>query len=119
MSVEAWLKSILEAALRIADRKAQEDAWLTSGERKSSPDEVFQMLMEDSVPDEFFRKYSGNYSAAQLDTWHEFRTKLYRFYDKMPIKVSPKEVLADPEWDDVRQAAGRFVEAFAPTAPLR
>ncbi len=112
MSYEEWLARILDAAQSIASRKFQEEAWFPGGKVMSSPDEVSQILVEDCTADLFFETYGKTFTMEQVECWNELRSRLERYYDKMPRHPDARRVLDDPEWNLVRQAAERFVRAF-------
>lgn len=115
MSYEEWLNCILNAARHIASRAYQAEAWKSGGKLVSSPDEVYQGLMEDCTPDLFFERYREILDDAQLQSWCELRSRLMQYYDRMPLHSEPDQVLNDPAWEVVRQAAGSFVLAFTGT----
>jgi hypothetical protein len=112
MSYEKWLSSILHAAQNISSRAFQEETWKAGGDLVSSPDEVFQALMEDCTPDLFFEVYGGTLTHEQVQGWRDLKSRLTSYYDRMPLYPDPAKVLIDPEWENVRQAAGSFVLSF-------
>ncbi len=112
MSYNVWLDHIIGAAQDIASRDFQEEAWFPGGKVVSSPDEIYQTLMEDSTTDLFFETYGKTFTTSQIQCWNELRSLLEQYYTKMPLRPDPRRVLDDPEWDLVRQAAKRFVRAF-------
>ena len=113
MSFKEWSDHIIDAAQTIASREYQEVAWFPGAKVVSSPDEIYQTLMEDSTPDLFFETYGKTFTSHQIQCWNEFRSLLELYYDKMPRHPDPRRVLEDPEWDLVRHAAKRFVRAFS------
>lgn len=115
MSREKWLACIIEAAQNISSRDFQKEAWSPGGRVVSSPEEVYQSLMEDCTFDLFFQTYGKAFSEEQSRSWSELRTRLEEYYDKLPVFPNPHDVLNDPEWDSVRGAAERFVLAFSGT----
>lgn len=112
LSYKERLDMILRAARDIASKEFQEEAWFPGGKIVLSPDEIYQMLMEGSLPDRFFAEYGKTFTSGQMQVWNDFRSLLERYYDKMPLRPDPRQVLDDPGWDLVRQAAQRFVVAF-------
>jgi len=112
MSYEEWLNCILNAAQDISSRAFQEEAWKAEGNVASSPDEVYQVLMEDCTPDLFFETYGQTLTEEQTQCWGDLQSRLTSYYDRMSLYPDPAQVLTDPEWELVRQAAGRFVRAF-------
>lgn len=113
MSYKEWLDQIRGAAQDIASIEFQEEAWFPGGKVVSSPDEIYQTLMEDTTPDHFFETYGKTFTASQINCWNELRSLLELYSNKMPRHPDPRRVLDDPEWDLVRQAAERFVRAFS------
>ena len=112
MSYEEWLNCILDAAQDIASRPFQEEAWKAGGDVASSPDEVYQVLMEDCTPDLFFETYGKTQTEEQMRCWRDLKTRLTSYYDKMSLYPDPAQVLTDPEWELVRQAARSFLQVF-------
>ena len=113
MSYKEWLARIIGAAQDIASREFQEEAWFPGGKVTSSPDEIYLTLMDDSTPDLFLESYGKTFTSGQVESWNELRSLLQQYYIKMPRHPDPRRVLDDPDWDLVRQAAKRFVQAFA------
>jgi hypothetical protein len=113
MPFKVWLDHIIAAAQDIASREFQEEAWFPGGKVVSSPDELYLVLMEDSTPDLFFETYGKTFTTSQMQCWNEFRSLLEQYYSKMPLHPDPRHVLDDPEWELVRQAAKRLVQAMS------
>jgi hypothetical protein len=112
MSYEQWLARILEAARDISSPEFQQEAWFPGGKVVSSPREVYHVLIEDYTFDLFFQTYGGRFAEEQIRSANELRSLLEQYYDKMPKHPDPLQVLNDPEWNAVRQAAQRFVQVF-------
>jgi len=112
MSYEKWHSCIVNAAQDIGSERFQEEAWFPGGKVKSSPDEVYQALMEDCTPDLFFETYGKILTEEQLRSWRNFRCLLKEYYEQMPRFPDPRSVLVDPQWDLVRHAARMFVISF-------
>lgn len=112
MSYEMWLDLILDAARNIASPKFQKEAWLRKGKFVSSPDEVYQVLMEDCTFDLFFQIYGNRFTEAQMHSSKQLRSTLQAYYNGMSRHPDPVQVLNDPQWELVRQSAVRFVREF-------
>ena len=110
MSYEKWLSCIIEAARNIASQEFQEEAWFPGGRMVSSPDEVYQVLMEDCTADLFFETHGETLTREQREAWRELRRRLESYYEQMPKTPDARRVLNDPEWGLVRQSAPRFVQ---------
>jgi len=113
MPYKVWLDDIIDATQDIASRDFQEEAWFPGGRVMSSPDEIYLALMDDTTPDLFLESYGKTFTSGQMESWNELRSLLQQYYIKMPRHPDPRRVLDDPDWDLVRQAAKRFVQAFA------
>jgi hypothetical protein len=113
MPYEQWLARIVEAAQDIASREFQREAWFPGGKVVSSPDELYQVLMEDCTFDLFFQTYGDRFTDEQMRFSKELRSSLEQYYNRMPNRPDPLQVLNDREWDSVRQTAERFVRSFS------
>ena len=113
MSYEHWLARIVAAAQNIASDEFQRDAWFPGGHAVSSPDEIYQVLIEDCTFDLFFETYGKSFNEEQQRSWKRLRNALQEYYDKLPASPDPNLVLNDPEWHTVRKIAQEFVRAFS------
>jgi hypothetical protein len=112
MSYHEWRPRIIDAARNIASRDFQKEAWFPGGKVVSSPDELYQTIIEDLTFDLFLQRHSHELDARQLQAANELRSILQEYYDSSPRHPDPRFVLDDPKWDLVRHAADRFVAAF-------
>ena len=78
----------------------------------SSPDEAYQVLMEECTFDLFLQTHGNRLIKEQLGTANELRAMLEDYYDAMPRHPDPSDVLRDPRWKLVRRAAQKFVRCF-------
>lgn len=112
MTHEQWLNSILEVAREIASREFQEEAWLSGRPSTSSPTEIYNQLFDDYTFDLFFQTYSKDFAPDQMAAWTEFKRELDKYGEKFPEFPNERVVFEDPDWQHVREAAGRFIAAF-------
>ena len=112
MSHEQWLCRILEVARETASREFQKEAWLSGRPSTSSPSEIYNVLFDDYTFDIFFETYSKTFTVEQMTAWSEFKDELEKYLPKIRASFSEREVFDDTEWQEVRQAAERFVVAF-------
>ena len=84
----------------------------------SSPDEVYQVLMEDCTFHLFLQTHGNRLTEEQLATANELRSMLQDYYNAMPRHPDPSDVLNDPQWESVRQAARRFVQCYEPSGGI-
>lgn len=112
MSYDEWRPRIIDAARNIASRDFQKEAWFPGGKVVSSPDEVYQTIIEDLTFDLFLQTHSHKLGVRQLQAANELRSVLQEYNDNSRRHPDPTFVLNDPRWDLVRHAADRFVAAF-------
>jgi hypothetical protein len=118
MTHEQWLNGILSAARHIASKDYQERAWLGGGGREiSSPAEIYNELFDDYTFDLFRETYSATFTPTQLVAWDDFKTLMEKYGERVSDNPDPNRVLDDPEWQEVRGAAARFVAAFEQKQP--
>jgi hypothetical protein len=86
--------------------------WFSGGRFISPPDELYQGLVEDCTFDLFFQTYGARFTKEQLQSAEALKAELERYYDSMPKRPVPQQVLDDPEWHRVRKTAERFVQAL-------
>jgi hypothetical protein len=109
---ERWIGNLLEAAELIANREYQETRWLASDALAwESPDEAINTL-DDCVLDGFIEQFAGSFSPAQADAAIAFRDQVNEYCRASPMHLEPRDVLADPAWEVVRNKASDFVGAF-------
>ena len=116
MSYERWLNSILEVAKEAASREFQQEAWLSGRPSTSSPTEIYNQLFDDYTFDLFYETYSKTFTPKQGTAWREFKNELESYGDKYNELPNERVVFDDPDWQSVREAAARFVAAFASPA---
>jgi hypothetical protein len=117
MSHEQWLNRILEVARETASREFQEEAWLSGRPSTSSPTEIYNQLFDDYTFDLFFETYSKDFTLKQTTAWTEFKLCLEKYGKKFPVFPNERIVFEDPDWQEVREAAARFVAAFEQRHP--
>jgi hypothetical protein len=109
---DRWINNLLEAAQTIADKQYQESRWLAANAFAwESPDEAINVLY-DCVLDGFIEQFSESFSEEQATAVTHFRDEVNRYCKATPQHLEPEMVLTDLRWDDVRQKAAVFIEAF-------
>jgi hypothetical protein len=120
MTPERWISNLLEAATDIADKKRQELRW-TAPDRYAweRPEEVINVLLDDSVFEGFLEKYASSFSDQQRQAAFQLRDAMNKYCDDTPTWLEPSEVLADARWEAIRQDAAEFIVAFKGKWPTR
>jgi hypothetical protein len=111
MSYEQWLDYILEIVRAVASREHQEKLWLGPRPEINWVGDLYNDLSEEFF-DDFFKRYSDGFTVEQLTSWDQFKKRFEKYGESLPPYPDPQLVIADPEWQKVREAAARFVAAF-------
>ena len=116
---ERWLANLLEAARFIADRDYQERRWFSDDALAwETLDEAINML-DDSVLNEFIEQFAEAFSPVQARAVVAFRDEMDRYCGTTPRHLEARRVLADPAWEQVRNKASGFIQAFDGKWPNR
>jgi hypothetical protein len=108
-----WIANLVEVAEDIANRQHQELRWMAPDAHAwERPEELINVLFDDSVFEGFLEEYSSTFSAEQRRIAFKLRDDINRYCGTTLIKLDPQEVLADPRWETIRQEAAAFVAAF-------
>lgn len=112
ISAELWISNLLEAARLISDREFQERRWLASDAQAWETPEEAICSVEDCILDGFIEQFMESFSSEQSRAVTEFRDVLERYCKVTPRHLDPAEVLTDPAWENVRNKAAAFIQAF-------
>ena len=112
MSREDWIRQILRVVGEIASRDFQERAWFGIGPEISSPNEIYNSLFDDSTFDLFFEKYAVTLTPRQIKVWNDLKKSLEDYEQDSDKLNDARRVFDDPEWQQVRGAAERFISVF-------
>jgi hypothetical protein len=97
----------------IADREAQERRWLSTDRRAwEHPDELINVLRDDYVFDGFIDEYAPTFSQMQLRSAIALVESVNSYCKNVPNEIQAQDLLADPNWEDVRARAREFVLSF-------
>jgi hypothetical protein len=79
------------------------------GNEQSSPDENISQFFGDAAIDEFLSADSNRLSAEQADAGGKLRDLMRRCADETPSHLEAADVIDDPRWGRIRDAAGAFL----------
>jgi hypothetical protein len=113
MNRDKWTSKIVDVARDIASRDFQERSWFGIGPEVSSPNELYNTLFDDCTLDLFLETYGASLTAQQRIACANLKSQLEQYDEHRHRLDDPRQVLNDPEWQEVRQVAVRFVEAFS------
>jgi len=110
---ERWVSNLIAAATMIADREAQEQRWRAADRSAwEYPDELINVLMDDCVFQGFVDEYFPAFSQEQLRSATALVERVKSYCDHVPNETRAEDLLADPNWEEVRASAREFVLAF-------
>ena len=110
MSAEVWLSRIKEAVSAIADRDYQQRAWFESGPEVSSPVEMYCNLFDDFDYGNFLCSPQVGLTDEQKDLGTTLKEKMDAYSALIGDQPDPSDVIDDPRWDEIRQAAQRLLD---------
>ena len=108
IDVKAWRRVVEQTVDGLADEAMQRRAWFGLGPEESSPDEEFCMFFGDAAIEEFLEREDTGLTANQLEAGHHLVTLMRKLSDGTPDHIKPADLIDDPRWQKVRQAAARF-----------
>jgi hypothetical protein len=115
-----WRQLILSAVEALADRIHQERTWFDrpdpvspGGYREiSSPGEEINRLFSDLDFEDYLKSPKITLTPTQQKLGLSLVAKVNHFCDTTPTFLNPAEVIDDPRWSGVREAAGAFAIAL-------
>jgi hypothetical protein len=113
LDLNTWRTVIKQAVDGIADEAMQRRAWFGIGPEVSSPDEVFCQFFDDAAIEDFLKRSDTGLNDLQLQAG-KYLTKLMRELSKQTAEhIDPSNLIDDPRWRKVREAAARFATLLA------
>jgi hypothetical protein len=119
-SPRRWIANVVEAAEDIANKQLQEQRWMSPDlQAWERPEELINVLFDDSVFEGFLEEYASSFSTEQRRIAFDLRNTMNSYCDATSSYLDPKEVLADPRWEAIRQKASAFVHVFKGNWPIQ
>ena len=112
MGYEEWKDNILSAALQIADESYQRASWFGSGDRVSSPEELYCLLFDDFMFEDFIVIHRNSMTREQFDKAVMFMKVMDEFSNNNPDFLPPEKVIQDEGWREVRLIAKDLLDVF-------
>ena len=98
-----------EAVREIADDEFQRRVWLGAGPEVSSPDEAYNMLLDDFQFEAFLALADNGLSDTQREKGTALVASLKRYSPDGEALPSPIDMIDDPKWEEVRGVARDFL----------
>jgi len=113
VNLNAWRTVLKQVVDGIADESLQRRAWFGIGPEISSPDEMFNQFFGDAAIEDFLKRSDTGLNDLQLEAGR-YLTKLMRELSKQTAEhLDPANLIDDPRWRKVREAAARFTTLLA------
>lgn len=113
ISRELWISNLVGIARELADSERQQSRWLAADAAAwERPCELLCVVLDDRQLELFLKEQGPSLSKEQFDAATALLEQSMA-YDVGPTGWrDPKEVLSDPTWEKLRQAARGFQFAF-------
>jgi hypothetical protein len=115
MRPDTWKTAILNTVLHIASKDYQEKSWFGKGDVISSPEELYCELFDDELFDDFLSSSQVVMTETQKQFGRQLKAKLENYSKIVSEFPNPKEIFFDPQWEEIRTVARKFLEAMSST----
>lgn len=106
-----WASAVRHVIEEIADRDSQDRRWFgRNPPKESSPTEVICMLMDSLHFDDASKDLSLDLSDSQRAACARFAEMVDTFVHQHRDHLNEHEVIDDPDWEKVRQAAANLLK---------
>ena len=108
-----WTRLIAEAVCQTADWEYQKRSWFgLSATEVGSADETFSRLFDDVDFDDFLKSPTVRLTDRQRELGDSLKDRMNLYASQTPEHLNDAEVFGDPAWEEIRQAARRFLDAL-------
>src|SRR6266403_1201590 len=108
VDLDAWRNVVREVVGAIADESYQRRSWFGIGPEESSPDEDICQFFGDAAIEEFLDRKDTGLEAPQIKAGRHLVKLMSQFAAQTPEHIEPAELIDDPRWRKIREAAARF-----------
>jgi hypothetical protein len=112
-NLSAWRKVIEQTVAGIADEDYQRRSWFGLGPEISSPDEEFNRLFGDAAIEAFLGRDDNGLNDLQAEAGRHLVKLMNDLSGQTPQHIEPADLIDDPRWKRIREAAGRFSALLA------
>lgn len=108
VDIKSWRKVIEQVVGAIADESLQRRAWFGIGPEMSSPDEHFCQFFGDAAIEEFLDRSDTGLNERQIESGRHIVKLMRELSDQTPDHIKPSDLIDDPRWRQIREAAAHF-----------
>lgn len=106
-----WVSAVRPIIEEISDREIQDRRWFgRNPPEESSPDEVICTLMDTMHFDDAYKDSSLDLTDPQRAACAQFSALVDAFVRQHRDHLNEHEVIDDPEWEGIRQAAAELLK---------
>lgn len=109
----AWRTVVEQVVGGIADEDLQRRAWFGKGPEEFSPDEAFNQFFGDAAIDDFLARPNNGLNEEQIRSGRHLLDLMKRLSDETPQFIKPEDLIDDPRWRRIREAAQQFLDALS------
>jgi hypothetical protein len=109
VDIEAWRKVFKQVVAGLADEDSQRRGWFGVGPEQSSPAEAFNMFFGDVGSKELLARQDSGFTVPQQQAAHDLYNRMRKLSDETPARIDPNDLIDDPRWIEVRNAAARLL----------
>jgi hypothetical protein len=108
VDLSAWRTVLKQVVGAIADENLQRRAWFGIGPEESTPDEDICQFFGDAAIEEFLDRNDTGLNKQQLEAGRHLLELMRQLSDQTPDHIDPDDLIDDPRWQKIREAAARF-----------
>jgi hypothetical protein len=109
----AWRTVVEQTVNGIADEDFQRRSWFGLGPEISSPDEEFNAFFSDAAIEEFLQRNDTGLNDLQTEAGRHLVKLMRDLSRQTPKHIEPADLIDDPRWKTIREAAARFSALLA------
>ena len=109
----AWRNVIKQVVDGIADESLQRRAWFGVGPEQSSPDDEFNQFFGDAAIEDFLKRDDTGLNDLQIEAGRHLTRLMRQLSKETPEHIEPSNLIDDPRWRKIREAASRFSALLA------
>jgi hypothetical protein len=113
VDLNVWRNQIKQAVDAIADEKFQRRAWFGIGPEETGPDEDICQFLGNAAIEDFLNRNDTGLNDRQTDAGRHLVKLMHQLLTRTPTHIDPSELIDDPEWKKIREAASQFSALLA------
>jgi hypothetical protein len=108
VDLKVWRTLVTEVVGELADENLQRRAWFGFGPEVSSPDDDMSAFFGDAAVEEFLDRDDTGLNETEIKAGRDLVKLMSELADRSPEQIDPHDLIDDPRWQKIREAAARF-----------